>query len=74
VGWAWGLSHFGDGGYLRLKVFIEKVYGEHSSLKKHIVFSPFMKAGGSLPCLQEPTTGPFPEPDEFNSDRYVMFL
>jgi hypothetical protein len=76
--WEWdggcGLSRFGDGGSLRLDVFIEKESGEQNSLKKHTVFSPFMEAESSLPCSQKPITGSYPEPDELNSNFYFMFL
>jgi hypothetical protein len=29
---------------------------------------------GSLPWSQESTTGPYPEPDEFNSYHPILFL
>jgi len=30
-----------------------------------------MKFEGQLPCLQEPATGPFPEPDESNPHPHI---
>jgi len=32
-----------------------------------------MESEGSLPCLQEPATGPFPEPDELNPHFPTLF-
>jgi hypothetical protein len=33
-----------------------------------------MEPEGSLPCLQELTTGPYPEPDQFRSHPPILFL
>jgi hypothetical protein len=33
-----------------------------------------MESEGSLPCSQEPATGPYPEPDESNLQSRTLFL
>jgi hypothetical protein len=33
-----------------------------------------MEPEGSLPYSQEPSTGPYPEPDQCNSYRPILFL
>jgi hypothetical protein len=33
-----------------------------------------MEPDGSLPCSQEPSTGPYPEPDESNPYDVILFL
>jgi len=33
-----------------------------------------MEPGGSLPCSQEPITGPYPEADESRSHCHNLFL
>jgi len=35
---------------------------------------PFMETLGSLPCFQEPATGPYPELNEFSPQRPTLFL
>jgi len=35
---------------------------------------PFMQHEGSLPCSQEPATGPYPEPDEFSPYHHILFI
>jgi hypothetical protein len=34
----------------------------------------FMKFEGSLPCSQEPSTGPYPEPDQFSPYHSILSL
>jgi hypothetical protein len=34
----------------------------------------FMEPGGSLPCSQEPTAGPYPEPDQSNPYHSILSL
>jgi len=37
-------------------------------------FPAFMLAEGSIPCLQEPTTGPYPEPEAVADSRQGVVL
>jgi hypothetical protein len=32
----------------------------------------FMESEGSLPCSQEPSTDPYPEPDQFNPRHSIL--
>jgi hypothetical protein len=32
-----------------------------------------MEPEGSLPCSQEPATGPYPDPDESSPQRLILF-
>jgi hypothetical protein len=34
----------------------------------------FMEPGGSLPCSQEPSAGPYPEPDRSNPYHHILPL
>jgi hypothetical protein len=34
----------------------------------------FMEPAGSLPCSQEPSNDPYPEPDQFNPYHPILFL
>jgi hypothetical protein len=33
-----------------------------------------MEPGSSLLCSQEPSTGPYPEPDDYNTYHLIVFL
>jgi hypothetical protein len=44
------------------------------SLSQSGNFLPFMEPEGSLPCTQQPATGPYPEPDEFSPHLPTLFL
>jgi hypothetical protein len=33
----------------------------------------FMEPEGSLPCLQEPSTGPYPEPEQSKPNHPILF-
>jgi hypothetical protein len=33
-----------------------------------------MESEGSLPCSQESSTGPYPEPDQSSSQRLILFF
>jgi hypothetical protein len=37
-------------------------------------FRHFMEPEGSLPCSQEPSTGPYSEPDQFNPYHPILSL
>jgi hypothetical protein len=41
----------------------------HSRTSQH-----FIEPGGSLPCSQEPSTGPYPEPDQSNPYHSILSL
>jgi hypothetical protein len=43
--------------------------GSYSRSSQH-----FMEPGGSLPCSQEPSTGPYPEPDQSNPYHPTLSL
>jgi hypothetical protein len=34
----------------------------------------FMEPEGSLPCPQDPTTGPYPKPDQSSPHHPILFL
>jgi hypothetical protein len=55
----------------KLKVFF--IYCPRSSLFT-IISQDFMEPEGSLPCLQEPSTGPYPEPDQSNPYHPILSL
>jgi hypothetical protein len=52
------------------KILLKKVLAVHLVNK----FSIFIEAGGSLPCSEDPTTGPYPEPDESNLHHHSHFF
>jgi hypothetical protein len=33
-----------------------------------------MEPDGSLPCSQKPSTGPYPEPDQYNTYHHILSL
>jgi hypothetical protein len=61
-------------------VFHNQVHGAESLLRNQQAFSylrnsqHFMEPECSLLCLQEPATGPCPEPDESSPYNPVLFL
>jgi len=44
------------------------------SVKKSPPPPSFLESEGPLLCLQEPASGPYPEPDESNSPLHILFL
>jgi hypothetical protein len=45
----------------------------NQSASQDIPHQNFMELGGSLPCSQEPTTGPYREPDASSPDLPTLF-
>jgi hypothetical protein len=52
-----------------------KYFSSCRHLLSHGRFSQnFMEPEGSLPCSQEPSTGPYPEPDQFSPYGSILLL
>jgi hypothetical protein len=55
---------------VKQRIILEKITVAYLVKK----FPLFVEYVGSLPCSQEPATGPYPEPDESSPHLHALFL